>query len=37
MRKRKKSPKIDWLGLLAQAMMELIVGLILLILEHWFS
>ena len=37
MRKRKKSSNIDWLHLLAQAMMELIVGLILLIIERWFN
>ena len=36
MRKRKKSSKVDWPTLIAKSMMELIVGLILLILEHWF-
>lgn len=34
MRKRKKRPGIDWKSLIAQAMLDLIVGLILLIIEQ---
>ena len=37
MKKRKKRSRIDWVTLLAQAMLDLIIGLILLIIGHWFD
>lgn len=37
MRNQKKRPRIDWITLLAQAMLDLIIGLILLIISHWFD